>query len=141
MSNLHFASSETPHSAQIIMRKRVLKGCTGPSSSSLDYSLGDLKKLEEQNHLLETDNIELKEQLGNLQNLAKTSKKTIEILEQKIEKVGASALKSFEARNQETSILKDALKSVKTEVDNYKQSFKREREGKLQPSSEKWKSC
>ena len=41
MSNLHFQVKDK-------IRKRFLKGCKGPASSSWDSFMGDLKRLEEQ---------------------------------------------------------------------------------------------
>ena len=124
LSNLHFALSETPHSVQIMLRKRFLKDSNGPATKTSEhFSLQDYENLKHQNSLLISENKEFKEQIEELQVLTTSSKETVDILEEKISKVEASALKSFEARNIETSTLKSNLKNLKIELETSKRDL------------------
>ena len=86
LSNLHFLISETPHSAQIVLRKRFLKEATGPAfpMPSSFSPKQNYQELEHQNRLLNNENDRLSKQIQELQVLSKSSKETAEILEQKI---------------------------------------------------------
>jgi uncharacterized protein YnzC (UPF0291/DUF896 family) len=61
-SNLHFALSETPHSVQIMLRKRYLKGFKGPVKRP-NSSFQDNENVDHQKNLLTAENEELKEKL------------------------------------------------------------------------------
>ena len=103
MSNLHFASSETPHSVQIVIRKRFLKDKTGPKriSSNSYFQDQELQRLDHQNVLLQAENSDLKDRIEELEAHNKDSTETVKILEKKIAKIEVAALKSFEERKLE----------------------------------------
>ena len=111
MSNLHFALSETPHSVQILIRKRFLNDKQGPAKPTPQPSF------HEQVNLLETENSDLKVRIEELEVVNKSSKDTANILEQKITKIEAAALKSFEERKLESATMKNALKNAKSELE------------------------
>ena len=111
MSNLHFALSEKPHSVQIVIRKRFLNDKQGPAKPTPQPSF------HEQVNLLETENSDLKVRIEELEVVNKSSKDTANILEQKITKIEAAALKSFEERKLETATMKNALKNAKSELE------------------------
>ena len=111
MSNLHFALSETPHSVKIMLRKRFLKNVSGPASIfGLNSFSQEFNNLKHENNLLVTENYKLNEQIEELKCQISSSNSTLDILETKIEKVEAAALKSYEEINLEINTLKDALK-------------------------------
>ena len=82
------------------------------------------EKLKCENKQLVTENYKLNEQNEELKCQLESSKNTLEVLEQKIGKVEAAALKSFGERNLETKTLKDALKKSNIEVETYKSDLK-----------------
>ena len=124
MFNLHFAISETPHSVQIMMRKRFLRDSKGPATFFLKISaLQDYEILEHQNHLLNTEISKLKEENEMLQSQNKSSSETVEILEEKLAKVEAAAFKTYEDKNRETHTLKYSLRNLKNELENTKKDM------------------
>ena len=124
-SNLHFALSETPHSVEIRLRKRFLKDSKAPPTLFLNISslLQDFETLQHQNHLLNTENLKLKEETEELQSQNRSSTEIVTILEQKIAKIEAAALKSYEDKNLETATLRDALKNTKAELEMNKKDL------------------
>ena len=116
LSNLHFALSETPYSVQIVIRKRFLKDSNGPSKV-LSSNLKDFERLKEEKNLVSEENDVLKDEIEALNKASCDMKETIQILEQKITKIEAAALKSFEDRSLEMLNLKNALKNLKTELE------------------------
>ena len=93
MSNLHFAVSETPHSVQIMLRKRFLKNVSGPASTfGVNSSSQEFENLMHKNNLLVDDKCKLNEQIEDLKYQLKSSNNNLEILEKKVEKVEAAAL-------------------------------------------------
>jgi hypothetical protein len=124
MSNLHFAISETPHSVQIMLRKRFLKDSKGPATVFLGISaLQDYEDHEHQNHLLNSEVSKLKEENEKLQSQNKSSSEIVENLEDKLANVEAAAIKSYEVKNLETNTLKDSLRNLKTELENTKKEM------------------
>ena len=83
LSNLHFALSETPHSVQIMLRKRYLNGSKGPVRRP-NSNFQDYENVEDPNKLLSAENDELREKL---ETSTKSSKETVNILEQKVSKI------------------------------------------------------
>ena len=94
MSNLHYALSETPHSVQIVTRKRFLKDKTGPAKppSHFFYQDQELQRVDSRNILLKAEISDLKENIVDLEAQCKSCHETVKILEEKI----APAFKSFE---------------------------------------------
>ena len=98
-SQLHFCLTETPYSAQIVIRKRYLKDQSGPS---LQFS-------SDKNAV--NDEIEdLNVQVSELKKTVENSNKIIEILENKVAKAETQALKAFVEKKTETLALKSSLK-------------------------------
>ena len=93
-SNLHFHLSETPFSAQILIRKRFLRDKGGPSSF-LSVS-EDVSKLNEQ--------------VLDLQKQVKKSRDNNDILENKLVEAEACAKKAYEEKKTEVEALKNSVK-------------------------------
>ena len=97
-SNLHFLLTETPFSAQILIRKRFLKGELSPKTdfysheASSGNNVGDYER----------------KQIQELQE-------TIESLEQKLAGAEAQSMKAFEEKMIEINALKKALKNGEDE--------------------------
>jgi predicted RNase H-like nuclease (RuvC/YqgF family) len=124
---LNFLVSETPYSAQIVLRKRFVKEATGPSwpQQSLIFptsheNLNQVEQVQEENNYLQSRIHELE---GNL----KSSNETIGILEEKVSKAEASALKSFNEKSEEVAFLKTTIKNHHIELNTMKQDLKQER--------------
>ena len=98
-SQLHFCLTETPYSAQIVIRKRYLKDQSGPS-----VQFSSDKNAE--NDEIEDLNVEVSE----LKKTVESSSKIIEILENKVAKAETQALKAFEEKKTEILALKSLLK-------------------------------
>ena len=115
LSNLNFVLSETPYSAQIILRKRFLKEVTGPSFqiSSNSTFTQEIQDLIKQKDLATKENDCLLNQLESTRN---NSKETIHILEEKISKAEAAALKSYKEKNTESITFKKLVKDLHDEV-------------------------
>ena len=82
-SHLHFLLSETPFSAQILIRKKFIKDRTTPSSSA-----SILQSEENYNN-----------QILELQKKVQDSSELVDILEKKLDEAEAKALKSYEEKN------------------------------------------
>ena len=115
-SNLNFLVTETPYSAQIILRKRFSKSSQGPEASSNLLSNESFSELENEikNHKQEI--VMLEEALHKREENVKISKESCSILEQKIGKVEAEALKTFEQNNSEVKTLKTVNRSMNNEL-------------------------
>ena len=122
VSNLHFALSETPHSVQIVIRKRFLKDSNGPIKS-LNSNLQDFDKLKCEKNVISEENDALKDEIEALTKVSSDRSDTIKILEQKITKIEAAALQSFDDRSLETLNLKNALKNLKAELEMSKKDI------------------
>ena len=114
LSNLHVVISETPYSAQIMLRKLFLKEITGPSmkiSSSSTFT-----KESQENDCL-------RNQIQQLESNINSSKETIDILEEKISKVESAALKSYEEKSAELAKLRNLVKGLNIEVASNKKDL------------------
>ena len=122
LSNLNFVLSETPYSAQIILRKRFLKEFTGPSFqiSSNSTVTQEIQDLIKQNDLLSKENACFLNQLESIRN---NSRETIDILEEKISKAEAAALQSYKEKNTESGIFKKLVKDLNDEIANNKKDL------------------
>ena len=70
-----------------------------------------------------TENYKIYEQIEELKCQLNSSNNTLDILETKIEKVEAEAIKSYEGRNLEINTLKDALKNQNIEIETCKRDL------------------
>ena len=111
-SQLNFHLTETPYSAQIIIRKSFLKDKTGPSPWFSPTSV--------QNEEVDS----LHTQVIDLQKTVESSNRMIEILESKIAQAETEALKTLEIKATEISVWKsshkkseDVVKSLKKDLD------------------------
>jgi chromosome segregation ATPase len=119
-SNLNFMISETPYSAKIFLRKRFLKNANGPafriqpnSSSTPEF----LDQILEQTKILD-ENSNLKTKIKELGAANKTANVTIPLLEEKLAKAEASALKCFKEKSEEILTLKSDVKNKTHEIEN-----------------------
>ena len=121
-SNLNFQLQVSPFSATISLKKTLIRDKFGNLLLPPSPILPNHEVFEHQNNLLEleSENVSLKKEMQELQISKKSSQETIQILEQKIAKVEASALKLFEERNTEVAVLKKSLKSMNIEIENSK---------------------
>ena len=104
--------TETPYSAQIVIRKRYLKDQSGPS---LLFSSDKNAKNDE----IEDLNVEVSE----LKKTVESSSKIIEILENKVAKAETQALKAFEEKKTEILALKSLLKKSEDEMKTFKKDL------------------
>ena len=103
LSNLNFLVSETPYSAQIMIRKRFLKDTDCPEPGFQDISNEAFK---ENIKILKEENFALRNEL-NVPKLAnEREKETTVLLEDKVAKAESAASKSFEKNSSEVSALK-----------------------------------
>ena len=110
-SNLHFHLSETPFSAQILIRKKFLKDrITDPSSTS-SFSQTETAQ----------------NQIRELQKNNEISSNTINRLEQKLEHAESKASKAFDEKKIVIETLKSSLKNSGLEVKNLKKDLESER--------------
>ena len=104
-SNLHFVVTETPYSAQIVIRKRFLKNKSGPSSNFLS---------ERNTRQDDISDFILKNQ--EIQKNSEDSREIIEVLENKLAGAEVDAMNAHEEKKKETSILKNSLKIKDTKI-------------------------
>ena len=119
-SNLNFMISETPYSAQIFLRKRFLKNANGPAfkippNSSSNPEFRD--QILEQTKILD-ENSNLKTKIKELGAANKTANESVPLLEEKLAKAEASALKCFKEKSEEILTLKSVVKNKTHEIDN-----------------------
>ena len=118
-SHLNFYLTETPYSAQIVIRKRFLKDTNGPSPSFSPTSI-------------QTEEVDrLHNQVLDLQKTAERLNKTIESLESKKAQAEAQAVKTHEIKTTEISVLKnsykkseDTIKALKKDLDDKQKDVK-----------------
>ena len=108
-SNLHFHLSETPFSAQIMIRKRFLKGTEGPSPSANDVHI-------DENHIVNT-------KFQEIEKIIVDSRETIELLEEKIAKAEAKALHIYDEKKTEVTILENSVKRSDCEITKIKKEL------------------
>ena len=115
-SNLNFHLQLSPFSASISLKKSFIKDKFGntllPSHASAPSDAA-YQLLKQEHSLLLDDNDQLRQETQEFQTTHEALKETINILEQKVAHVEASALKAFEERNIDINSLK---KSVKTAI-------------------------
>ena len=109
-SNLHFHLSETPFSAQILIRKRFLKDTIGPSST-----------FEE-----DDESSKLKDQILELRKQVKNSSDVINSLENKLSEAEAQAKKSYEEKKIEIEAFKNSVKKGELVAKNLKKDLEAE---------------
>ena len=112
-SNLNFLVTETPFSATINVRKRFLKSSQGSVALSNLCSTEAIHMLE--NESLKNEVVSLREALNQSEVNHKSTEETCSILEQKISKIEAAALKAFEEKNSDVTTLKNVIKNNKSE--------------------------
>ena len=96
-SNLHFHLTETPYSAQILIRKKFLKNRIGQSSTTLNF------QSEEINYL--------NNKIAELQKQVKDSNYIANILEKKLGQAEAEALKVYDENKTKMEALKSSIKN------------------------------
>ena len=109
-SNLHFIVTETPYSAQIVIRKRFLSGKTGPAS---DF-LSDARQNKSCDLILVNE---------ELQEKVKNSRENIAVLENRLAESEAKALDALEENKNESSVLKNSLEDANTIISNLKKDL------------------
>ena len=131
-SNLNFILSETPYSAQILLRKRFLKEASGPSSNFSSLN---------QNHdtELQNKNDSLAKLVQDLSLSNESSKETVNILEDKIAKIEAEAMKNYKDSSDKVDTLKGVIKNHKIEIENIKKDLKLENKTVKEKSKEIFK--
>ena len=73
---MNFLLSETPYSAQIIIRKRFLKEVTSPDPS-FDVDTAANEPIEKENEILKESNCMLKNEISELKLVSEREKETI----------------------------------------------------------------
>ena len=119
---MNFLLSETPYSAQIIIRKRFLKEVSSPDPS-FDVDTAANEPIEKENEILKESNCMLKNEISELKLVSEREKETIAILKEKVAKSEAAAIKSFEKSNIELSTLKKANKSLNNNLEEVKREL------------------
>ena len=108
-SQLNFYMSETPYSAQILIRKKFQKTTISSPSSE-----------NEKIRHLETQVVELQEKVRNYSEI-------IDSLETKVGQAEEKASKVFEEKKTEIAVLKNTLKKSNNEIDEAKKDLVNER--------------
>ena len=88
LSNLNFMISETPYSAQILLRKRFLKEVSGPESS-FDIGGND----SDHKRGLANENSMLRKEIEDIEEKIESDREIVKILEEKVAKAEAAAFK------------------------------------------------
>ena len=104
-SQLNFYMSETPYSAQILIRKKYQKTMISSPSSENDKI-----------RYLETQVLELQEKVRNFSEI-------IDTLETKLDQAEARAVKVFEEKKTEIAVWKNTLKKSNNEIDEAKKDL------------------
>ena len=131
LSNLNFIISETPYSAQIMLRKRFLREANGPSASFCSADQEVNEKLSTVNR----ENIILKEKIKTLELAQTLDRETIKDLKNKVAKAEANGQKQFEKNKLETTLLKTSNKNLKNDLEkcneelNYKAKIIKKKKG------------
>ena len=118
LSNLNFLLSETPYSAQIILRKRFVKECLGPEAAFLLAP----DQIDNKNEVinLREEIVNLKKELEALEIARNVEKDKEKILEEKIGNIEAEALKAYKKQEAEISTMKNLNRNLNTEIDKLK---------------------
>ena len=99
---LHFHLSETPFSAQILIRKKFLDNRLAASSADTTFPNAEISNLTNQ--------------ISELQNKVRDASEVNDILEKKLGEAEAHALKNYEEKKVEIDILKNSVKKVKSRL-------------------------
>ena len=116
LSNLNFVISETPYSAQILLRKRFLKDVEGPACPNLTNQFSNSKNLEDENKVIKEEKNDLVDKVRELESSRKTATETLHLLEEKIAKAEAAALKCYQEKNHEVATFKTVVKNHNDEL-------------------------
>ena len=123
-SNLNFQLQLSPFSASISLKKSLVRDKTGklllPHYTPVQH--GD-QEVKHQHSLLVSENDNLKEQIKELLTSKQSSFNTIEILEQKVAKSEASALKTFQERKSDVEVLTKSLKTANNDLASCKKDL------------------
>ena len=107
--NLNFIISETPYSAQILLRKRFVKEASGPAWA---------KNAENEFENTKNTGDDRSEMFKNLEKNNQSLSDINTILENKLAMAEASANKAFKEKADEITILKKNIKTNKDEINN-----------------------
>ena len=106
-SNLNFQLQMSPFSASISLKKSLIKDKFGnilfPPTHLHQTHANVTHDTKPDNSLPLSENYGLKQEIKDLESVNKTSQDTIKLLEQKISKVEAAALKLFEEKKVEAT--------------------------------------
>ena len=124
-SDLHFLMSETPFSAQIMIRKKFLKHSrTVPSATDAAAAIANSEVIDS-----------LRNQIIQLEKNIKKSSEVNDILKNKLGQAEAQALKAYEEKKTEIETLKKTLKNSDYEAKKLKKDL--EDEQKITKEKEK----
>ena len=121
-SNLHFHLSETPFSAQILIRKKFLVDKSGVSSSALNCRNEEIS--------------DLKCKIVELEKQVESSSDTNKILEKKLGQAEIQALKAYEEQKTRIDALKNNIKKNDLETINLTKSLETEQKGVKENNTE-----
>ena len=126
-SNLNFIVSETPYSAQIMIRKRFVKEASGPAWARAPKDL-----YETPNNIVDDQSeiIQILEQ--NNQSLSESKR----LLENRLAMAEASAYKTFNENADEIAILKKNIKTHKSEMDALRKDLNQEKKSTKEKGKE-----
>ena len=119
-SDLHFLMSETPFSAQILIRKKLLKNSKNDSSSSATATTAATSTSE--SGVIDS----LKDQIIQLKRNIEESSEVKNVLENKLAQAEAHALKVYEENKTEVETLKMTLKKSDQEARKFKKELEDE---------------
>ena len=108
-SHLHFHLSETPFSAQILIRKKFIKDMMVPSITASDSQSKEITNLN--NQILE------------LQKKVEIFSDTIDILEKKLDEAESKAMKTYQEKEIESETLRNSLKNSDFVASNLKKDL------------------
>ena len=114
-AELNFHLTETPYSAQILIRKRFLKDKTCPSP--LFFS--DVNRFQNKKETVDDGHVE------ELQKTVQNSNEMIDTLKSKVAEAERQTLKIFEDNKTEISLIKNSLKKSENENKNFKKVIDR----------------
>ena len=117
-SNLNFIVSETPYSAQIMLRKRFVKEASGPAWAKAPKDL-----YETPNNMVDDQSELIKTLEQNNQSLSESNS----LLENRLAMAVASAYKAFNEKADEIAILKNNMKTNKSEKDAFRRDLNQEK--------------
>ena len=114
LSNLNFMISETPYSAQILLRKRFLKDVQGPAPSNLNNQVS--KDLENETKIIKEEKDDLENKVHEFESSLRTATETLHLFEEKVSKAEAAALKTYQEKKHEVATFKTTVKNLNDEL-------------------------